>query len=63
MNSKGAYACQPQGEGVLDHWLIGAMAQRVGQTTFKITTIPTRRGLLSDARVCRSSNADSSPER
>lgn len=53
IHSKGAYAYQPQGEGATDHWLLAAMARVAGQTAFKITSIPTRRELLSDARVCR----------
>lgn len=53
IHSKGAYAYQPQGEGATDHWLLAAMARVAGQAAFKITSIPTRRELLSDARVCR----------
>ena len=66
MNSKGAYAYQPQGEGVTDHWLLRRLLlwHDAGRTTLNIaTSIPTRRGLLSDARVCRISHADSLPER
>ena len=55
IHSKGAYAYQPQGKGATDHWLLAPMAQGAGQTTFEINSIPTRRGLLNNTRVCRSS--------